>query len=133
MLSMIIIMFSFIIGISCYSKTSSLMASHWNNEGLVDGYIPKFWGLFLMPILEVIFLFLLINLPKIDPLKANIEKFRKYYDIFILILILFLFYVYILTLLWNFNFKFNMIISLIPALGILFFYSGILMENSYRN
>lgn len=132
-LSLIIIIISFIIGIYYYPKAPSLMASHWNSNGLVDGYIAKFWGLFLIPILEIIFLLFLVFLPKIDPLNINIEKFRKYYDIFILSLIIFLFYVYILTILWNLKFKFNILVPLVPAFGILFFYSGILMENSHRN
>lgn len=26
------------------------MATHWNSKGEIDGYMSKFWGLFLMPL-----------------------------------------------------------------------------------
>lgn len=128
-----IIFFSFLIGIYFYPKMPERVAAHWNTRGEVDGYSSKFWGLFLMPIISVGMLLLFILIPKIDPLKANIEKFRKYYDGFILLLILFLFYVYLLTIFWNLGKRFNIGQFLIPGLGILFYYCGILVENAKRN
>jgi len=109
------------------------MASHWNIRGEVDGYMSKFWGLFLMPIISVGLLLLFVLIPKIDPLKANIEKFRKYYDGLVVLMIVFLFYLYLLTILWNRGMRFNMIQLLAPALGILFYYCGVLVENAKRN
>ncbi len=109
------------------------MASHWNAQGQVDGYISKFWGLFLMPILTLLIFLLLIAIPKIDPLKQNIDKFRKYYDGFVILIVVYMFYVYILTLLWNTGVRFSIIQPLMPAMGILFYYIGILVENAKRN
>ncbi|MFH1331999.1 MAG: SdpI family protein [archaeon] len=127
------IILSFAIGIYFYPQLPDRLASHWNAESLVDGYMTKFWGLFLMPIIALAGFLLFIALPKIDPLKENIEKFRKQYDIFIVMFILFLFYLYILTLLFNLGFYFNMIQMLAPAFGALFYYIGILMESAKRN
>ena len=109
------------------------VASHWNSKGEVDGYMSKFWGIFLMPILSIVLLVLFVLFPKIDPLKKNITKFKKYYEWFIVLFILFLFYIYIITLIWNLGYKFNMTAAIIPAFGILFFYIGILTENAKRN
>ncbi len=109
------------------------MASHWNIRGEVDNYISKFWGLFLMPFISIGMFLLFILIPKMDPLKANIEKFRKYFDRFIILIILFLFYLYLLTIFWNFGNKFSMNQVLPPAFGILLFYCGILIENAKRN
>ncbi len=128
-----IILISFIIGVYFYPQMSERMASHWDSKGEVDGDMPKFWGLFLMPIISVGLLLLFILIPKIDPLKKNIEKFRKYFDWFIVIIFIFLFYIYLLTILWNLNYRFNMTIMIIPPLGILFYYVGILTENAKRN
>ncbi|MCD6245198.1 MAG: SdpI family protein [Candidatus Korarchaeota archaeon] len=124
---------SFVIGIYLYPQMPERMASHWNARGQVDGYIPKFWGLFLIPLTSVGLLLLFIIIPKIDPLKHNIEKFRKYYDIFVLLLIIFLLYIHLLTILWNMGVRFNMAQLLAPAFGILFYYCGILIENARRN
>ena len=128
-----IIFISFIIAICIYPQMPERMASHWNAQGQVDGYISKFWGLFLMPILTLLIFLLLIAIPKIDPLKQNIDKFRKYYDGFVILIVVYMFYVYLLTLLWNTGVRFSIIQPLMPAMGILFYYIGILVENAKRN
>ncbi len=132
-ISLLIILLSFIIGIYFYPQMDDLMASHWNARGEVDGYMSKFWGLFLMPFVSTGLLLLFILVPKIDPLKANIEKFRKYFNIFIVLIILFLFYIYLLTIFWNLGLRFSMNQFLPPALAILFYYVGILVEKAKRN
>ncbi len=130
---LLIILTSFIISIYLYPRMPDKLASHWNAKGEVDDYMPKFWGLFLMPFVSLgLFLFFLL-IPKIDPLKANIEKFRKYFDAFIALIIFFLFYVYLLTIFWNAGLRFSMGQMMLPALGILFYYCGILIEKAKRN
>jgi len=128
-----IILLSFITGICLYPRMPERMASHWNVQGQVDGYMSKFWGMFLMPFICVGLFFLFVLIPKIDPLKANIEKFRKYYDGFVLLIIIFLIYLYLLTIFWNVGVRFNIVQFSAPALGILFYYSGILMEHIKQN
>ncbi|RJS70761.1 MAG: SdpI family protein [Candidatus Syntrophoarchaeum sp. WYZ-LMO15] len=129
----VIILLSFIVGIYFYPQMPDKMASHWNAKGEVDGYMSKFWGLFLMPLVSVVLFLLFITIPQIDPLKHNLEKFRRYYDGFIVLIIVFLFYLYLLTILWNIGIRFEMVQLLVPAFGILFYYCGILIENAKRN
>lgn len=130
---LIIILLSFAIGIYFYPQMPSQMASHWNAQGKVNGYMTRFWALFLMPIMSIALFLLFIFIPKIDPLKENIEKFRKYYDGFVVLMIAFLFYVYLLTVFWNIGMKFDMTQVLTPAFAILFYYIGVLMENAKMN
>jgi uncharacterized membrane protein len=128
-----IVLISFIIGIYFYAQMPSMMASHWNAQGEVDGYMSKFWGVFLFPIILIGLLILFNFIPKIDPLKENIKKFRKYFDTFIILMTIFLSYIYCLTLFWNLGKRFDMNTLIIPAIGIIFYYSGVLMENAKRN
>jgi len=114
----------------CFPET---VASHWNIQGRVDGYMPKFWGAFLMPIFSAFLFLLFVFLPKIDPLKENYREFKKYYDGFILTIIAFLFYIYLLTVLWNYGLRFNMGKMMMPAMAILFYYIGVLLKNAKRN
>jgi len=130
---LLIILASFIAAIYLYPQMPDEMASHWNFKGEVDDYLPKFWGLFLMPIISLGLFLLFLLIPKIDPLKANIEKFRKYFDGFIVLIIVFLFYIYFLSIAWNLGKRFDMGQMMVPALGILFYYCGILVENAKRN
>jgi len=128
-----IIILSFAVGIYFYPQMPDKMASHWNIQGEVDAYISRFWGLFLIPITSIGLLALFVLIPKIDPLKENIERFRKYFDGFIVLIMIFLFYIYLLTVFWNIGIRFNMAQLMMPALGILFYYCGILVENAKRN
>lgn len=128
-----IILLSFITGIYFYPQMPEKIASHWNVYGNVDGYMSKCFGLFLMPFLSIGLFFLFILIPKIDPLKENIDKFKKYFDKFVILLMVYLFYIYLLTIFWNIGIKFNIVGFMVPALGILFYYSGVLIENSKRN
>ncbi len=125
----------FIIAFSLYASPylPDKFASHWNLQGQVDNYMPKFLGVFLMPIVSVFLFLLFIFLPKIDPLKENYLGFKKYYDGFILVIITFFFYIYSLTILWNYGFRFNMGKMIMPAMSILFFYIGVLLKNLKKN
>src|SRR4030043_1731477 len=130
---LVIILISLALAIYFYPLMPEKMASHWSAHGQVNDYMPKFWGLFLMPFISIGLFLLFILIPKIDPLKENIKKFRKYFDIFIILIILFLFYLYVLTIFWNIGARFNMVQFLIPAFGIIFYYAGVLVENAKRN
>jgi len=128
-----IIVLSFVIGIYVYPQMPNMMASHWNTEGQVDGYMSKCWGLFLMPLVIVGASLLFIVIPKIDPLKSNIEKFRLHYDRFIILLISYLFLIHIFIIAWSFGYRLNILYFMMPALGFLFYYAGILTENAKMN
>lgn len=110
------------------------MASHWDAQGQVDGYIPRFWGLFLMPLVAVGMLALFQIIPRIDPLAENVALFRSQFNTFIALLIAFLLYIHGLTLAWNLGYtSFDMGTAILPALGLLFIYIGVLLKGARRN
>jgi len=123
----------YVLAFSFYPFMPEQMASHWNAQGIVDGYTSKFLGLFLFPFIATGLALLFLAIPLIDPLKANIAKFRKYYDWFVVLFLLFFQYLYILTILWNKNVGFDLMRALLPAVGVLFFYIGIMVRNAKRN
>ncbi len=129
----ITVLLFFAVGGYFYPQMPERMASHWNARGEVDGYMSKFWGLFLMPFISLGLSAFLLMIPKIDPLKANIEKFKKYYYGFMILLLIFLLYLYLLTILWNLGLGFNMLQLLAPAFGILYYFCGVLIEKAKRN
>jgi uncharacterized membrane protein len=133
MVVLAVIIFSFVLSMLLYPHMPDQMPMHWNTAGEVDSYMPKFWGLFLLPLISVGILLLFIAIPRVDPLKRNIEKFRSYFDGFIVLIILFMFYVYLLTIFWSVNITYNMTQMLMPALAVLFFYIGVLVGKTKRN
>lgn len=128
-----IILVSFFIGFYFYQKMPKEIASHWNIEGRVNGYISRFWGIFLVPFISLLIFLLFVAIPKIDPLRSNINKFRKNFDTFIIITLIFLLYIHILIIIWNLGIKFDIRQFLAPAFTVLFYYLGALIENSKRN
>ena len=123
----------FLLGACFYPIMPERMASHWDPNGSVNGYMPKLVGLFLMPVISTIIFLAFLVIPRIDPLKGNIDKFRSYFDLFILLLFGFLSYLYLLTILWNLGYRFNIIQLMAPAIGLLIYYTGVLTENAKQN
>jgi uncharacterized membrane protein len=109
------------------------MASHWNAVGQVNGYMSRFWGVFLMPIITFVMFIIFLLVPRIDPKKENIEKFRASFDDFILVIFLFFFYIYGLTLWWNLGGWFDMGRYMVPAFAVLFYCVGVLVSNAKMN
>ncbi|MDY9925196.1 SdpI family protein [Methanosarcina sp.] len=128
-----LVLLSFIISIYFYPQVPEQMATHWNSKGEVDGYMSKLWGLFFMPFVIAGLTIMFLVIPRIDPRKENIAKFRNYYDGFIVLLILFMVIVHIQILLWNTGIKISPNAVLPLGIGLLFYYIGILTENAERN
>ena len=128
-----IIVLSFIIAACSYPYMPEKMAIHWNAKGNVDSYGSRFEGLFFLPFLLAGLFLLFMAIPKIDPMKYNIEDFRKYYDNFIVLFFIFLLSVYLWSILWNFGVEIRINAVIPVGVGILFFYVGILLENAKRN
>lgn len=121
-------------GLALWNQLPDQMASHWNANDQVDGYMSKFSGVFLMPLITVGLLVLFFAIPSIDPLKANIAQFRDVFNLFIALIVAFMLYVHALTLRWNLGYTdFGMSKAMLPALGILFFFIGYLLRKAKRN
>lgn len=128
-----LVFLSFIVSIYFYPHVPDPMATHWNSRGEVDGYMSKFWGLFFMPLVITGLAALFLAIPRIDPKRENIVKFRKYYDGFIIVLIFFMLAVHLQVLLWNTGIQISPNAVIPAGIGLLFYYIGILMENAERN
>jgi len=124
---------SILLSAYAYPRMPDRVASHWNASGQVDGYMGKFWGAFLMPAVLSVLALVFIAIPYIDPLKENILEFRKHYDRFIVILFLFMIYVQIHSILWNLGRQVSPNKTMPIALGLLFYFVGVLCENAKRN
>ena len=121
-------------GILLWNRLPDPMASHWDIHDQVNGTLPKFWGVFLVPLISLGLGALFLLIPAIDPLKANIAGFRETFNWFIVLMMLFLTYVYGLSLAWNLGLThFQMSEFLLPALGFLFIFLGFMLRKAKRN
>ncbi len=129
-----LIAIALIAGLALWNQLPDLMASHWNINNQVDGYMPKFWGVFLMPLITLGMLVLFLVIPGIDPLKANIAQFRETFNVFIALIVAFMLYTHGLTLAWSLGYQgFKMSAAMLPFMGVLFIAIGYLLKKARRN
>ncbi|GAB4485892.1 MAG: SdpI family protein [Anaerolineales bacterium] len=132
-ISFLLIVLAAIVGLLLSSQLPDPMPSHWNAAGEVDGYMSRFWGVWLMPLITLGITLLLAAVPAIDPLRANIAQFRGLYNAFIIGFVVYLLYVYGLTLAASLGWQFNMSTMMLPAMGLLFIGISFLIKNARRN
>lgn len=131
---LVLIVASIFIGLALWNQLPDQMASHWNENDQVDGTMPRFWGVFMMPLIALGMLGLFMIVPSIDPLKANIAQFRGTFNLFIVWMIVFFLYVHGLTIVWSLGYQnFRMSSAMLPFVGLLFIFIGYLLRKAKRN
>jgi uncharacterized membrane protein len=65
-----------------YNKLPDQVPMHWNFQGEIDAWYPKFPGAFILPGLVIVINALLVFIPRFDPRKDNYAKFEKQYRTF---------------------------------------------------
>jgi uncharacterized membrane protein len=133
-ISIVLVAAALLAGLLLWNRLPDQMASHWNINDQVDDSMPKFWGVFLMPLVTLGMLVLFLVIPSIDPLKANIAKFREAFNLFIVLIIGFMLYVHSLTLAWSLGYQdFKMSMAMLPFMGVLFIAIGFMLRKAKRN
>lgn len=66
-----------------YPRLPARVPVHWGAGGQVDRYGSRLVGVWLLPLMMVAVWLLLRFLPRIDPRRANYEKFADTYDLFV--------------------------------------------------
>jgi uncharacterized membrane protein len=123
------------LGISLWAgpRLPASVPTHWDASGQANGYSSPAFAMFFMPGLTLGIGLLLIFLPMVDPLRANVEKFRRSYNWAIVGFAAYMLYIHVLTLLAGLGVSYNMTSVLIPAMGLLFFGMGFLLERTQQN
>jgi uncharacterized membrane protein len=133
-ISIILIAIAISAGAVFWNRLPDQMASHWDINDQVNGTMPKVWGMFLIPLITLGMLVLFLIVPSIDPLKANIAKFRESFNLFIVLIIAFMLYIHGLTLAWSLGYQdFKMSAAMLPFMGVLFIAIGFMLRKAKRN
>ena len=131
---LLLILGATVAGALLWNQLPDPMASHWNVYDQADGYMSKFWGVFMMPLVTLGMFLIFLVVPNIDPLKANIAQFRETFNLFIAFMVGFMVFIHVLTLRWNLGYT-NLGIgqAMLPAMGLLFIIVGSLLRKAKRN
>ncbi len=132
-IAIIIVMFTYIIALVAFPYLPDYMPSHWDDKGHIDAFMPKFPGVFLVPLISLILLGVFIALPMIDPLAKNYEKFGRYYELLVIVFMLFNLYIFLIILGRAFGLYLVLPYAMIPGLAVLFYLLGGILRKAKRN
>ncbi len=124
---------SFALSVVTYDAMPDLITTHWNAAGEPDGHMEKVYAAMIMPVISVMLYALFVAVPRIDPLKANIRKFKVHYDRFIILMLGFFLYMNVITTALNLGVQLNIGMLMMPAMGVLFYFIGTLLNHVKRN
>ena len=130
---LLIIVLTLAITALTYPGLPARIPSHWNIEGEVNRYLPALWGVLIVPLLMIPFTALLFLLPRVDPLRENYRKFRRYYEGFILVFAVYLFIIQLQILLSGPGYPVSPTLLYPIVIGGLFIYLGFLIEHAEQN
>ena len=77
----IVLVIAFVASVAGYLQMPERVPIHWDMQGQVDGWGHPFVAVGIMPLIMVALWQLLRFMPKLDPKRPNIEKFRDSYDV----------------------------------------------------
>ncbi|MEN8615297.1 SdpI family protein [Dehalogenimonas sp. THU2] len=89
-LSLILILAMFAMSAITWPIAPDSIPIHWDITGQADGFGGKFEGLLLTPLMTVGIYLMLLFIPRIDPKRANYDKFAGVYRIIRTIMVVFM-------------------------------------------
>ncbi|HNX10605.1 MAG TPA: SdpI family protein [bacterium] len=116
-----------------YSALPDRVASHWNFQGVADGYSSKMFQTIFLPSLLLIMYVLFWVLPALDPKKENYTKFANTYHVIKALIIGTLTIVFAATTLANLGYNINIGKTIAAVIGIMMIIIGITMQNLKDN
>jgi len=122
-----------LVGVALFGRLPEQVAVHFGPSGQPDNYVGKLFALALLPALQAAMLALFAVLPRIDPLGENIKEFHEAYNGFVVVLLGFLGYIHGVLLLWNVGYEFAVMQAVVPAVAVLYYIIGAVMERAEQN
>jgi uncharacterized membrane protein len=107
-----------------YPSVPEQVPSHWNVHGEVDGYVPKPWGVVVLPLAAILVFIVMRLIPVISPKGYRTEPFANVMHIFQVAMVGFMSLVAILVLLEATGVNVHLNKVIFGALGVLFIVTG---------
>ncbi len=120
-------------GRAVYDQLPEPTPRHRNIQGQVDGYWTKMGAVLGIPLIVLAMIVLFRFLPKIDPKKANYEKFKNTWEIIQFVIIGFMTYVHFVSLFMILNPEYSINSFMLFGLGAMFVLMGNYMSKIKHN
>lgn len=116
-----------------YERLPDPVPTHWNLSGEPDGFTPKPWGAFAMPLVMAGLYLLLLLLPKISPRGFQIDRFADTWATVRSLVMVFLFVIGLVALAAASGSPLPMERAILVPMGLLFVFLGNFMGKFTRN
>jgi uncharacterized membrane protein len=133
LVSLALVVLSFVLTAVMYRELPQLIPTHWNARGHVNGFTPKPWGPFVLPLLMVGVYLLLRVIPRISPRGYRVERFQAAFETTQAAILAFLFLVNVLILLAGIGVPVPVHRAVRAGLGLLLVLLGNFMGKFTRN
>ncbi|AFE04100.1 hypothetical protein COCOR_01490 [Corallococcus coralloides DSM 2259] len=132
-LSLGFVVVAFGMAVMLYGQLPESIPTHWNAEGVVDGYTPKPWGPFVLPLVMAAMYLVLVAVPRISPRGYRVERFQGVFEGIQAALVAFLFLLNALVLLAGIGVSVPMARVVPAGVGLLFMVLGNYMGKFTKN
>lgn len=130
---LLIVAASWILSSYFYANFPETVITHWNFEGVPDGFSGKASGAFAIPGVITGMYLLFLALPFIDPKRERYASFDRVYHIFRYLLLFTMFLIYVVSGLINLGYDLKMHIVTPTIIGLLFIILGNYMGKIKQN
>lgn len=124
---------SMVLAVALYGMMPDMMVTHWGFYGQPNGWMSRFWGMAMLPIINILMLGIYFFVPRFEPNKDNIASFRKDYDRLMLWIFGVINYIFVLSFMYNLGVVFDMGKMIMPGLGILYIIIGTTLPKTKQN
>lgn len=124
---------SVVLAVVLYGTMPEMMVTHWGLYGQPNGWMSRFWGMAMLPIINLLMLGIYFFVPRFEPKKENLEGFRKEYDRLMFWIFVILNYIFVLSYLFNLGVVFDMGKMIMPGLGVLYIVIGATLPKAKQN
>lgn len=129
-----LIVLAFVFSLYYSTKLPAIVPVHWDAQGQVNGYGPKWLNLYLLPVITLAIFLLMTFIPKIDPFQKNYQKFARAYEGLKAVLVVFFLFLYGSTLYASINPSSDIMANFLGlGFGLLMVVLGYLMPQLKRN
>lgn len=129
----LLVILAFVIGAMAYGKLPPRVPIHWDAHGRANGWGSPAVDAFVMPWVIAGMWLLFAVIPRIDPLRANYEKFAGTYTLLVNLILTFMFVIHIATLGAAMGMRVDMARIAPMLIGLLFIGMGNVLPRARRN
>lgn len=116
-----------------YGQLPDPVATHWNSQGVADGFMAKPWGAWLFPVMTLGIYLLFKVLPAISPHGFRMDSFLHVVGIIKLTMVLFMFLVGVVVILSARGASFDSTAIVLSGIGVLLLVLGSYMSKLRKN